>query len=143
MHNQFIDPWSDPEKDYLLALTTNGQVAATGRMYVNPVPSGNAMPTWRRSSPRTPRPRPGRAILTWMEARARQRLLEFPADLPRSLRTACLDYLADRIKLFEQHGFRPVRSWYRMRRDLSQPIPDEHLPPGLILRNYCPSWTGP
>jgi mycothiol synthase len=139
MHNQFIDPWSDPEKDYLLALTTNGQVAATGRVYVNPVPQrernaflgGEVHPEHRGRGL-------GEAILTWMEARGRQRLLEFPADLPRSLRTACLDYLADRIKLFEQHGFSPVRSWYRMRRDLSQPIPGEYLPPGLILRNYYP-----
>ena len=38
MINQFIDPWSDPEKDYLLALTADGQVAAMGRVYVNPVP---------------------------------------------------------------------------------------------------------
>jgi len=139
MLNQFMDPWSDPEKDYLIALTPDGQVAATGRVYVNPVPQrernaflgGDVHPEHRGRGL-------GEAILTWMEARGRQRLLEFPADLPRSLRTACLDYLADRIQLFEQHSFSPVRSWYRMRRDLSQPVPDEYLPSGLILDNYRP-----
>ena len=139
MCNQFIDPWSDPEKDYLLALTTDGQVAATGRVYVNPVPQrernallgGEVHPEHRGRGL-------GDTILTWMEARARQRLLEFPADLPSSLRTSCRDYLADRIRLFEQHGFSPVRSWYRMRCDLSQPVPDEYLPPGLVLSVYRP-----
>jgi len=139
MSNQFVDPWSDPQKDYLLALTTDGQVAATGRVYVNPVPLrerialllGEVHPEHRGRGL-------GHSILAWMEARARQRLLEFPADLPRSIRTTCRDYLADRIKLFEQHGFSPLRSWYRMRRDLSQPIPEEYLPSGLILGVYCP-----
>jgi mycothiol synthase len=139
MLNQFIDPWSDPEKDYLMALTPDGQVAATGRVYLNPIPQrernaflgGDVHPEHRGRGL-------GEAILTWMEAHGRQRLLEFPADLPRSLRTACYDYLADRIRLFEQHGFSPVRSWYGMRRDLSQPVPDEYLPSGLILCNYRP-----
>jgi mycothiol synthase len=142
MLNQFIDPWSDPEKNYLLALTAEGQVAATGRVYINPVPQhernafllGEVHPEHRGLGKYDL----GDLILTWMEARARQRLQEFPADLPRSLRTACLDYLADRIRLFERHGFSPLRSFYRMRRDLSQPITDEYLPPGLILRTYCP-----
>ncbi len=137
MANQFIDPFSDPHKDYLLAQAENGQVSATGRIYVNPAPlrernanlGGEVHPDHR-----------GRGldeqILTWMEARARQRLLEFPPDLPRSLRANSLDTLAYRITLLERHGFKPVRFWYRMRRDLSQPIPDEPMPPGLILSTY-------
>ena len=38
MYNQFIDPWSSPETDYLLALTAEDQVAAMGRVFVNPSP---------------------------------------------------------------------------------------------------------
>jgi hypothetical protein len=32
------DPWCNPEEDFLLALTAEGQVAAMGRVYVNPAP---------------------------------------------------------------------------------------------------------
>jgi mycothiol synthase len=135
--NEFIDAWSDPEKDFLLALAVDGQVAAMGRVYVNPDPQrerhanlwGGVHPEQRGRGLRE-------AILTWMEARARQRLLEFPADLPRTLRTGCYDYLTDRIALFEQHGFNPLRYWNSMRRDLSQPIPDEYLPSSLALCTY-------
>jgi ribosomal protein S18 acetylase RimI-like enzyme len=38
----------------------------------------------------------------------------------------------------EQRGFAPVRYFYRMRRDLSQPIPTIQLPEGLTLRGYTP-----
>jgi ribosomal protein S18 acetylase RimI-like enzyme len=139
MDSQFSDPWCNPETDFLLALAQDGQVAAMGRIFVNPAPRreryANLMvevnPEYRSSNLDEP-------IFTWMEAHARQRLLELPADLPRSLRTLSLDYLTDRIRLFERHGFQITRSWYRMRRDLSQPIPDEHLPAGLTLCTYHP-----
>jgi mycothiol synthase len=139
MTNQFDDPWSNPETDYLLALTPSGQVAAMGRTYLNPAPwrERNAN-LWGEVHPERRDRGLEEQILTWMEARARQRLLDCPANLPRSLRTGCLDYLTDRIQLYEQHGFSQVRSFYRMRRDLSQPIPAEHLPPGLTLSTYHP-----
>jgi ribosomal protein S18 acetylase RimI-like enzyme len=71
-----------------------------------------------------------------MEARGRQRLEEVSADLPRLLRTNCQDNVRDSIALFEQHGFRPVRFAYRMRRELSRPIPDAPMPEGLTLCPY-------
>ena len=137
LNNEFIDTYCDPEKDFLLALTAEGQVVARGQVYVNPEPvrerkaglAGTVHPEHRGRGL-------GNAILTWMEARARQRLLEFPADLPRDLRVSCYDYLTDRITLFERHGFSPLRYWHSMRRDLSQPVPDEYLPAGLTLCTY-------
>jgi len=137
--NEFVDTWSDPEKDFLLALTTESQVAALGRVYVNPeARREHHANLWGGVHPEHRGRGLGEAILTWMEASARQRLLEFPADLPRTLRAGCYDYLTDRVKLFEQHGFSPLRYWYSMRRDLSQPIPDGYLPSGLTLCTYRP-----
>jgi len=139
MTNQFNDPWSDPEKDYIVGLTDSGQVVGIGRVFVNPTPrrernaflAGEVHPEYRGRGL-------GELILNWMEANGRQRLLEFSPGLPRSLRTSCHDYLSDRISLFERHGFSPVRNTYRMRRDLSQPIPEQALPDGLTLCNYRP-----
>jgi len=37
---------------------------------------------------------------------------------------------------YERRGFRPMRHFYRMRRDLSEPIPDRPLPERLEWRNY-------
>ena len=70
--------------------------------------------------------------------RARAILDQHPKDRPHHLRSNMLDSLVDRIALYEQEGFTWVRSYYRMRRDLSLPIPEVHLPPGITLRNYTP-----
>jgi len=139
MTNEFIDAYSDPEKDSLLALTAEGHVAAMGRVYVNPAPQRERNANlWGVVHPEQRGRGLGEAILTWMEARARQRLLEFPTDLPSALRASSPDYLTERITLIERHGFSPIRYWYSMRRDLSQPIPDEYLPSGLTLCTYRP-----
>jgi GNAT superfamily N-acetyltransferase len=133
------DLWCIPGKDFLLALTAEGQVAAMGRLYINPAPLqerkanlGEVVHPEHRSRGLE------EVILTWMEAHACQRLREYPADLPRFLRANSQDYQSERISLFERHGFSPLRYWYSMRRDLSQPIPDEHLPSGLTLCTYHP-----
>jgi mycothiol synthase len=142
MTDQFSDQWSNPEKNYLLALSGSGQVAATGRIYLNPAPLRERHVNFGIDVHPEHRGRGlEEVILNWLEARGRQRLLEFPADLPRSLRTNSLDSLADRIALLERHGFSPIRAWYRMRRDLSQPIPDTTLPPGLSLRVFHPEMS--
>jgi len=137
MQRQFDDPWSNPETDSLLAFTASGQVAAMGRVFVNPKPEAEYRAhLWGQVHPEHRGRGLGEAVLTWTEARGRQRLEEVPTDLPSLLRTNCQDNVRDSIALFEQHGFRPVRFAYRMRRDLSRPIPDAPMPEGLTLRPY-------
>jgi len=77
-------------------------------------------------------------VFEWAEARGRAKLGDMPFDFPRLLRTGIQDDLHDRIALVEQHGFRPARYFYRMRRDLSQPIPEGAPPEGITLRTYSP-----
>jgi len=137
MRRQFDDPWSNPETDALLAFTASGQVAAMARVAVNPKPETECRAhLWGQVHPEHRGRGLGEAVLTWTEARGRQRLEEVPTDLPSLLRTNCQDNVRDSIALFEQHGFRPVRFAYRMRRDLSRPIPDAPMPEGLTLRPY-------
>jgi ribosomal protein S18 acetylase RimI-like enzyme len=73
-----------------------------------------------------------------MEARGRQILATRPQDLPHNLRTNFSAHLADRIALHEQHGFEHIRTYYQMRRDLNQPIPQLSLPASLHLTKYTP-----
>jgi ribosomal protein S18 acetylase RimI-like enzyme len=139
MISQFEDPWCNPQTDYLLTLTASDQVAAIARVFLNPAPlhERNAN-LWVEIHPEYRQRGLESQLLTWSEARARQRLDEYPADLPRSLRVNTLDSLTDRVHLLEQHGYKPIRSWYRMRRDLREPIPEDKLPPDLVLQTYRP-----
>jgi mycothiol synthase len=144
MDNQFNDPWCDPQRDFLLAVTSDGQIAAMGRIFVNPAPRRERYASlWNETQPDHRGLGLETLILTWMEARASQRLLEYPADLPRTLRTTCLDYLPERIRLLELHGFHAIRTWCRMRRDVRESIPEEHIPGFLTLGTYRPELDRP
>lgn len=135
----FEDEWVNPEIDTLLAMTPEGQVAALTIVFLNPHPEEEARAfIWDEVHPA----QRGRGLeafaLEWGEARGRQRLQAVPADLPRVLRSGSPDHLPHRIALLEGHGFAPIRYFFRMRRDLSQPIPDGHLPDGLTLCTFSP-----
>lgn len=144
MQRQFRDPWSAPETDARLAVTTEGEAAALMRAFVNPEPEaetraylwGEIHPAHRGQGLET-------VALNWLEARGRQRLQKMPSYLPRELRFSVLDTLQDWITLVEQRGFKPVRTTYRMQRDLAQPIPDRPWPEGLTLTPYRPELDEP
>ncbi len=139
VQTQFDDPWCNPETDFRLALTESGQIAAMARVFVNPQPHEECRAhLWDEIHPE----HRGRGLeectLEWMQDRGKERLLEKDTALPRGMRIGIQADLYDRIAQIEQHGFRPIRHFYRMRRDLSQPIPAAALAEGLTLRPYAP-----
>lgn len=136
---EFDDPWIDPETDSLLAFARDGSVAGMARIFVNPKPKGECPAfLWGEVHPEHRGRGLGEFLLSWMEARATERVQAAPAGMKRLLRASFPEDLADRIALFERHGFAPARYFFRMRRDLGQPIPDQPLPEGLVLRTFAP-----
>ncbi|HLF01032.1 MAG TPA: GNAT family N-acetyltransferase [Anaerolineales bacterium] len=144
METQFVDPWSDPTTCSLAAFTPEGQAVATARTYMNPNQSTEARcyfdvevhPAHRGQGLED-------FVLEWAEAQGRERLSAAPARLPRRLMHGVQDTLAEHIARLERHGFSPIRYFYRMRRDLSQLIPDRPLPEGLSLRRFAPEMGRP
>jgi ribosomal protein S18 acetylase RimI-like enzyme len=136
---QFDDPWSNAEVDSLLAFTPEGQVAAMARVFANPEPVEECRAhLWTEVHPAYRGNGLDDFVFEWAETRGHAKLGDMPFDFPRILRTGIQDDLHDRIALVERHSFRPARYFYRMRRDLSQPIPDEHTPEGITLRTFSP-----
>jgi mycothiol synthase len=139
METQYDDPWSNAEVDSLLAFTADGQVAAMARVFANPEPIQECRAhLWGEVHPAHRRNGLEGFIFAWLEARGSAKLRAMPFDYPRLLRSSVQDDLRDRITLLEQHGFRPERYFYRMRRDLSQPIPEGAPPEGITLQTYSP-----
>jgi mycothiol synthase len=139
IERNFDDPWSDDEKDSLLAMKPDGTVVALGWVYMNPEPEEIYKAyLWLEVHPDYRKLGLGAAMLSWLEDRGKQRLLEKPADHRRELRIGCPELLQERIVLFERFDYQPIRYFFRMRRDLSRPIPDKSLPEGLSLRTYHP-----
>jgi ribosomal protein S18 acetylase RimI-like enzyme len=139
LQTQFDDPWSNPATDSLLAIAPDGRVAAMARTFANPQPPDEARAfLWTEVHPAERGRGLEEFLLDWAEARAYQRVQAMPAGLPRALRYGVEDTQADAIARLERRGYRPIRYFYRMRRDLRQPIPDRRLPGGLTLRRFSP-----
>jgi mycothiol synthase len=135
----FEDAWINTETDSLLALTPDGQVAAMILVFMNPQPEEEARAfLWDEVHPEHRGHGLEDFVLEWGEARGRQRLRGALDHFPHVLRNGGPDHLPKRIALLEGRGFKRIRYFYRMRRDLSQSIPDWPLPDGLTLRTYGP-----
>ena len=143
VQRDFADPWCDPETDTRVAVLADGSVAGYVRVMVNPEPVG-AVRAYLDDDIHPAHRNQGleEALLDWLEARASERLRAMaaanPDHRPLVMRLGCWDTEHDRIARYERRGFQPVRYFYRMRRDLRQPIPDRPLLAGLMLRTYHP-----
>ncbi|MBP1704793.1 MAG: family N-acetyltransferase [Chloroflexi bacterium] len=82
----------------------------------------------------------GAAMLGWAEARGREILATQPPDLPRLLETFREEAVTDAIELHLRFGFRPVRWYHDMRRDLREPIPPEPDLAGLRMAGFDAAW---
>lgn len=139
IEREYEDPDVDVEKDTLVALAPNGDMAALAWVYIFPLAETKLQAYfWGGVHPQHRRQGLGSAILGWMEARASEALLARTEDLPRVLRLHCNDFEHERIALFSRHGYAPARHFYEMRRDLSQPIAAPDLNGGLRLVGWTP-----
>lgn len=128
------DPETNPATDSLLVLTREGQAAALGWIFTPPEAGQEYVSfLWGDVHPQHRQRGLGEFILSWMEARARQILSTMPADHPHVMRVFTKVGLKDREALFEKHGFKAVRSFYRMQRDLSQPVQQPNLQAEVTL----------
>jgi mycothiol synthase len=144
MQHQFHDPWSAPETDALIAVAPDGEVAALARSLMNPDPETECRAYgWGEVHPEHRGQQLEPQVLDWLEARGRQRLEAMPAHLPHELRFSALDSLSNWTAALDQRGYQPVRSTYRMRRDLADPIAIRPWPEGLTLATYRPELDEP
>jgi mycothiol synthase len=142
VRREFEDKWCDPASQWLLAFAPGGELAAIGRFWINPEPepsqrapraylSGEVHPAQRGRGL-------GRYLMDWLEPRARARLLQRYGPGPAVLRTWSPAEVPGRVALLERYGYRPIRVFNRMRRNLADPIPPVQLPEGLTLATYRP-----
>jgi mycothiol synthase len=143
LEREFNDPWSNPETDALAAFTPEGQLVGLARTFQNPQPEDEVRcwlmvevdPAWRTSGLEE-------ALVDWAEERGRQRLLLTSGESVRVLRSGLQDTQRVRQMQLEQRGFSSVRYFYRMQRDLKEPIAPVQLPGDLALRVYTPELDG-
>lgn len=137
LHDELFDgSWKNPELDSLVGLDGDGEPRAFGLVDVRPGDTrvvrafcwGGVHPQWRGRGI-------GAAVLTWQEARGRQKIAAAGKQAPGRLVVHSPDGLKDRATMLRQGGFSPVRWYIEMSRRLvgegSEPIPDVELADGL------------
>lgn len=142
LEREYDDPQSNPVLDGRVIRGAFGKLAAFLRVFVSREPMNeNVAFLWSEVAPEAREQGLEQEALDWMQDRATERLAETAqaADagaLPRFLRAAFPESAAESIALYEANGFRHIRSFFKMQRDLRKPIPHHPLPAGLTLRMY-------
>jgi ribosomal protein S18 acetylase RimI-like enzyme len=77
-------------------------------------------------------------MLTWAENRSLKTLDDIDPDLRFAPRVGIYRQAADSQRLFEDLGYRRIRSNYEMRIELNAPPPEAVWPEGLTVRTYNP-----
>ena len=144
LEREFNDPWSNPEIDALAAFTPEGQLVGLARTFQNSQPEAEVR-CWLMLEVHPAQRATGLedVLLDWAEERGRQRLLLAGGDASRVLRFGVQDTQTKRQAQLEERGFNIVRYFYRMQRDLNEPIAAVQLPSDLALRVYAPQAGGP
>jgi len=142
--DDFSDPGANAETDALLVIAPDGRIAGLGWVFLNQEAARERRAfLWGVVHPDHRQRGLGHTVLNWLEARGNQRLGEYQEDLPHFLVANSADYNLDRTVLYEQHGFEQKRFYFRMRRDLSQPIPEKPVPMGIEIRPFTPEMDEP
>lgn len=130
----FEGGWKDLELDSLGGFDETGTLRAYGSVEVKPGDTrtvrafltGGVHPQWRGRGI-------GRAVVTWMEGRGRQKLADSGKDLPARLATFVDEKARDHRRLFAAAGFSPIRWYTDMRRDLAAQLPTADLLEGIRI----------
>ncbi len=115
----FKDSWTNSATHSLLGFDRSGELAASARIFINP----EATDEFRvhligEIHPRQRNRGLGQFLFSWMSERAKYILSDKHDDMKKVLFTYCTDTQSDRMELYENNGFKIVRYFYRMRRDL-------------------------
>ena len=137
IRNEWVSPGFDPAEDIRLVFAPNRHMVAcievwtTSKPPVHPWMSGRVDPDYEDMGI-------GTWLLHWAEQRALQELPNVPAKLRIAPRVGTYREAEKPKKLFEDMGYRHIRSSYHMLIEMDGPVPEAEFPNGITLRTYNP-----
>lgn len=144
LEHTLADKRLDLARDSVGGFTDDGRLVCFGASRARSVAvrrriiyqDGYVHPEWRRRGL-------GDALMAFTEQRSREwlaerRVSEGDDGVPAYLETYCDERLAGHRALYEKRGYRPIRWYTDMRRDLAVAIPDASLPAGLRIVSWTP-----
>jgi mycothiol synthase len=137
IRNEWVSPGFDPSEDIRLVFAPNGQMAGYTEVWTTAKPPVHPW-MWGRVDPDYEDLGIGTWLLSWAEQRALQALSGLPDGLRFAPRVGTHREAEKAKKLFEDQGYRYIRSSYHMLIEMDGPVPDAEFPQGVSVRTYNP-----
>ena len=127
-------PDFDPALDSLVAFDTAGEVRAEAGVWAHISDEGSRVFIWAHAAPPFTNLRP--FLISWGEARARQKLVTANPDRDRIIRMGVEEHRTSLRREIEDAGFFEARSFAVMRRPLAGLPAAPTLPDGIRVQNW-------
>jgi mycothiol synthase len=137
IRNEWVSPNFDPAEDIRLVFAPNGQMVGYIEVWTTVKPPVHPW-MWGRVDPEYEDLGIGTWIMDWAEQRALQALASVPDGLRFAPRVGTYREAVKPKKLFEDMGYRYIRSSYHMLIEMDAPVPEPVWPEGITLRTFSP-----
>lgn len=137
IRNEWGSPHFNPAEDICLVFAPNGQMAGYTEVWTTIKPAVHPW-IWGRVDPDYEDLGIGSWMMHWAEQRALQALPSVPAELRFAPRVGTYPEALKPKQLFEDMGYRHIRSSYQMLIEMDAPVPEPVWPEGIILRTFGP-----
>lgn len=137
IHNEWVSPGFDPAEDIRLAFAPHGEMVGYIEVWTVAKPPVHPW-IWGRVHPDYEGLGIGTWMLQWGEQRALQALPNTPEGLRFAPRVGIYRQADQSKKLFEDMGYRYIRSGYRMVIEMDGIAPEPVWPEGIALCMYNP-----
>ena len=135
IRNEWVSPNFDPMEDIRLIFAPNGQMAGYIEVWTTAKPPVHPW-VWGRVDPEYEDMGIGTWLLHWAEERASRVLQHLPSELRFAPRVGTLRDAEKPKKLFDDMGYRHIRSSYQMLINMDAPVPEPVWPEGITLRAF-------
>jgi mycothiol synthase len=128
-------PGADPAEDVCLVFAPNGDLAGYIEVWTTVPPTAHPE-LWGRVDPRYEDIGIGTWMLHWAEQRALQALEHVPAELRFAPRVGTFRQAEKAKRLFEDFGYRHIRTFYHMLIEMDSSVSAPEFPEGIELRPF-------
>jgi mycothiol synthase len=135
IRNEWASPNFDPAEDIRLVFSPNGQMAGYIEVWTTVKPAVHPW-VWGRVDPDCEDLGIGTWLVHWAEQRALRELPNLPAELRFAPRVGTLREAQKPKRLFDDLGYRHIRSSYHMLIEMDTLVPEPVFPEGITLRSY-------
>ena len=137
VRDEWVSPNFDPAQDIRLVFAPNGQMVGYIEVWTTSKPLVHPW-MWGRVDPDYEDLGIGTWLMDWAEQRALQELPNVPAELRFAPRVGTFREAEKPKRLFEDMGYRHLRSSYHMLIQMDAPVPEPVWPEGITPRTFNP-----